>query len=112
MDNLEYTHYFDRKYSDSLNVSLRSDIMAKMRDKYTIKTLKKYLSDGSATYSFNKAIKVRDSKDGRFRCISCWEVKPLSQFNAGHFLSAGSNPALRYHWDNVHGECVSCNCLQ
>jgi hypothetical protein len=28
---------------------------------------------------------------------------------AGHFYSAGSVPRLRFHEDNVHGQCMPCN---
>jgi hypothetical protein len=37
---------------------------------------------------FNKFIRLRDTKghgDGAyFKCISCGEIKPVSQMNAGH----------------------------
>ena len=41
-------------------------------------------------------------------CISCdapWE--PL--FQAGHYLSRGARPELRFDVDNIHGQCVRCN---
>lgn len=41
-------------------------------------------------------------------CISCG--KPLKgKFDAGHFYSVGSYPNLRYHEDNIWGQCVRCN---
>lgn len=53
----------------------------------------------------NWYIRVRD----RYKpCISCdapWE--PL--FQAGHYLSRGARPELRFHLDNIHGQCVRCN---
>lgn len=29
--------------------------------------------------------------------------------NAGHFFSAGHHTALKFHEDNVHGQCIKCN---
>jgi len=54
---------------------------------------------------FNKYIRLRDANKP---CISC--ERPLtSKFDAGHFLSVGSYPNLRFNEDNVHGQCVYCN---
>lgn len=51
---------------------------------------------------FNKWIRERDMQDG---CISCnGEVQ-----NAGHYWLQGSYSNLRFHEDNVHGQCIRCN---
>ena len=53
----------------------------------------------------NKFVRIRD-KDKN--CISC--NKPFKgKFDAGHFLSTGAYPNLRFHLDNIHGQCVHCN---
>lgn len=31
------------------------------------------------------------------------------QLNAGHYYSAGHHPIVRFHPDNIHGQCVRCN---
>ncbi len=53
----------------------------------------------------NAYVRVRD----RYKpCISCgcpWE--PM--FQAGHFLSRGAHPELRFNLDNIHGQCVRDN---
>lgn len=70
-----------------------------------LKTHKDYVQDLQKV--FNKYIRERDKNKG---CISCSE--PLWQkdkFDAGHFYSAGLYPNLRFHEDNVHGQCVHCN---
>ena len=54
---------------------------------------------------FNKFIRERD-KDKP--CISC-NRKLGAKFDAGHYLSVGSYPNLRFDEDNVHGQCVECN---
>lgn len=54
---------------------------------------------------FNTYIRERDKNKP---CISC--NKPLNtKFDAGHYYSTGSYPELRFHEDNVHGQCVHCN---
>ena len=41
-------------------------------------------------------------------CIST--LKPLNdKFDAGHMYSVGSNPALRFHLDNIHAQSVYAN---
>jgi len=58
---------------------------------------------------FNKFIRHRDSCNGMFKCISCGEVKPVSQMHAGHYYSAGHHSALRWVEQNCNGQCVKCN---
>lgn len=42
------------------------------------------------------------------QCIS--SLKPLNdKFDAGHLYSVGSNPALRFHLDNIHAQSVYAN---
>ena len=54
---------------------------------------------------YNQFIRLRDKHQP---CISCG--KSLGQkFDAGHFYSVGSYPNLRFHPNNVNGQCVHCN---
>lgn len=59
---------------------------------------------------FNKFIRLRD---GNLTCISC--DAPLNSemvgggFDAGHYLSRGSKPNLRFDLRNCHGQCKKCN---
>lgn len=59
---------------------------------------------------FNKYIRLRDSKNGMFKCISCGAFKSNDQLNAGHFYSVGGHSYLRFNEKNVHGQCIKCNC--
>ena len=54
---------------------------------------------------FNTYIRERDKNKP---CISCNKVLS-GKFDAGHYYSVGSYPELRFHEDNVHGQCVHCN---
>ena len=62
-----------------------------------------------ATKYFNAYIRKRDSKEGWFRCISCGDNKSVDKMQAGHYLSAGHNGAVRFDERNVHGQCHRCN---
>lgn len=66
--------------------------------KYTLPELKK-----KATDCFNKFIRLRDQHKG---CVSC-DSRTFS--DAGHFMSGGHYPSLRYNENNVHGQCKQCN---
>ena len=54
---------------------------------------------------FNKYIRLRDKGQP---CISC-QRHHQGQNHAGHFLSIGSSPELRYAESNVHLQCSVCN---
>ncbi len=58
-----------------------------------------------AQESFNKFIRERDNNDV---CISC-QKRTGSKINAGHYLSCGARPELRYHPSNCHLQCEKCN---
>lgn len=53
----------------------------------------------------NAYIRARDAKQP---CISCGTTA-TNEWDAGHFLSKGSNPSLRYDHANIHKQCVHCN---
>jgi hypothetical protein len=58
---------------------------------------------------FNKYIRLRDSQDGYFTCISCGKVKPVEQMNCGHYVPQKGGSYLRYNEWNCNGECIFCN---
>jgi len=80
------------------------EINKEVRDlKEKLKTKKDYEKELQAIV--NKFIRLRDKDQP---CISC--DKPLNtKFDAGHFYPAGSYKNLRFHEDNIHGQCVACN---
>lgn len=58
---------------------------------------------------FNKKIRERDSSNNEFVCISCGLKFPIVKMQAGHFFSTKGVGWLRFHEDNVNGECWYCN---
>lgn len=74
------------------------------RLKKTIKTRKDYEKD--AEKSFNAYVRIRDNA---FPCISCGRYH-TGRYDAGHWLSVGAFPELRFNLWNVHKQCHwNCN---
>lgn len=73
-----------------------------------LKSLRDLLAD--AQVPFNAYIRLRDAY---LPCVSCGVVNPEmttgGQWDAGHFLSRGAHPELRFNEDNCHKQCKSCN---
>ena len=59
----------------------------------------------------NGKVRRRDSANGYFVCISCEDLKPINQMNAGHYYPKEPTQyrAVRFDLDNIHGQCVRCN---
>lgn len=50
---------------------------------------------------------VRDANEP---CCTCGTAKPDIKYDAGHFISRGSSPELRFEITNIHRQCsVNCN---
>ncbi|MFY9326459.1 MAG: recombination protein NinG [Georgfuchsia sp.] len=54
---------------------------------------------------FNRFIRARDAGQP---CISCGRHHP-GQIHAGHYMSTGARPELRFDERNVHAQCAPCN---
>ena len=53
----------------------------------------------------HKYIRTRDKDEP---CISCGTTES-AQWDAGHFISVGSDSSLRYDFFNIHKQCCVCN---
>lgn len=58
-----------------------------------------------AQVAVNAYIRARDEGQP---CISCGRHHN-GKWNAGHYVSRGASPSLRYHHDNIHLQCEPCN---
>lgn len=63
-----------------------------------------------ATIVFNRWIVQRDLNGDYFNCISCGLRRHKSEAQCGHYRPVNYS-ALRFHEDNAHAECASCNCV-
>lgn len=58
---------------------------------------------------FSEYIRLRDAtQNGYIRCIACGQIKPYSDFDAGHYYSR-RHMSTRFDEDNVQSECKGCN---
>lgn len=58
-----------------------------------------------AQQAFNAWIRARDA---RLPCVSCGR-NHNGQWHAGHYLTTGARPELRFDPRNVHKQCQPCN---
>lgn len=73
------------------------------RRKEAVKSRSKWLAE--AQTAFNSFIRARDAGQP---CISCGRHHQ-GQYHAGHYLSVGARPELRFEEANVHKQCAPCN---
>lgn len=75
--------------------------------KYNKKTVPQLLK--LLTEKFNRFIRNRDTDEfDCITCISCNKTYPSKGMHAGHYF-ASTFSILRFHENNVHGQCVRCN---
>ena len=82
----------------------KSDKKAHSENKRKLKDNDKSFQNDKAQTIFNAFIRLRDAGNV---CISC--QKPPRKKNAGHYLSRGAHPELRFHPLNCHLQCEHCN---
>lgn len=71
--------------------------------KERIKPRSEHMKEAQA--AFNAWVRERDADQP---CISCGRHHQ-GKYDAGHYRSVGSNPALRFEPLNCHKQCVPCN---
>jgi hypothetical protein len=71
--------------------------------KEKVKTRAEHMKD--AQTAFNTWVRARDAK---LPCISCGRHHQ-GKYDAGHYRTVGSNPALRFEPLNCHRQCSPCN---
>ena len=71
--------------------------------KEKLKTRGDYLKE--CQQAFNAWIRERDYAEP---CISCGRHH-VGKYDAGHYLTVGAHPELRFHPDNCHKQCAPCN---
>lgn len=88
--------------------------LAKVEERAQIKTRKEAIKTiaqliAEAQFQFNAYIRERDKDKGCFVCGRPFRDVPGQVQHAGHVRSRGAAGHLRFHLDNVHGECEGCN---
>ncbi|RMM20521.1 recombination protein NinG [Pseudomonas syringae] len=78
----------------------RSEIKVR---KEKLKTRSDHMKD--TQQAFNEWVRHRDAA---LPCVSCGRHHQ-GKYDAGHYRTVGSNPALRFEPLNCHKQCVPCN---
>lgn len=68
-----------------------------------LKPRSKWMAEAQA--AFNRYVRLRDAW---LPCISC-DRYHQGAWDAGHYLTTGARPELRFDESNVHKQCVPCN---
>lgn len=58
-----------------------------------------------AQTAVNAYVRLRDAA---LPCVSC-NRHHQGQYHAGHYMSRGARPDLRFDLDNIHKQCAPCN---
>jgi predicted nucleic acid-binding Zn ribbon protein len=58
-----------------------------------------------AQKAVNAYVRARDRGQHCISCSAPWH----ESFQAGHWLTRGARPELRFELDNIHGQCCQCN---
>lgn len=85
------------------NLKAARDLKEKRERRAKLKTRRDWTREAQA--AFNRFIRTRDSGQS---CISCGRHHQ-GQIHAGHYLSVGARPELRFNENNVHAQCAPCN---
>jgi len=75
----------------------------KAEGRFKLRTRREWIK--LAQFAFNRYIRIRDDA---LPCVSCGRLHQ-GQWHAGHYLSTGARPELRFEPDNVHKQCQPCN---
>lgn len=84
--------------------SRKAEREATRKRKEAIKPRSKWLQE--AQQALNAFVRACDKAAG-FGCISCGTKQ--GKENAGHYLSVGARPELRFEPMNIHLQCERCN---
>jgi hypothetical protein len=82
---------------------VKADRKETREKKQALKTRSQWMKE--AQVEFNRYVRLRDAD---LPCISCGRFH-TGQYHAGHYLTVGSRPELRFCELNVHKQCSACN---
>ena len=90
-------------YTHAKAVRVKTERKETREAKVRLKSKSEWLKKAQTV--FNQYIRLRD-KD--LPCISCQRFH-TGQYHAGHYLTTGAHPELRFDELNVHKQCSACN---
>jgi hypothetical protein len=100
---LQFVCSFECSYTHAKAVRIKTERKETREAKVRLKSKSEWLKEAQTV--FNQFIRLRD-KD--LPCISCQRFH-TGQYHAGHYLTTGAHPELRFDEINVHKQCSACN---
>lgn len=110
---VEYAREKSRRDVKRLIAKADRDLEDKVKDER--KTARKRKLEVNRTQHLDRLQKlvnqwVLSVRDANEPCCTCGTANPGIKYDAGHFLSRGSSPELRFEATNIHRQCsVQCN---
>lgn len=95
--------YAERKRLKAERIAEKAECADDRKRREKLKSRSDWMREAQA--AFNKFIRMRDAGQA---CISCGRMHE-GQHHAGHFLSVGSHPELRFDEGQVFLQCSACN---
>jgi hypothetical protein len=102
--SIEHVYQHARNLQDKAKLQKAQKEKRKLAErKVALKSRSEWLRQAQAV--FNQYIRLRD-KD--LPCISC-QRHHQGQYHAGHYLTVGARPELRFNENNLAKQCSACN---
>lgn len=102
--SMEHAVSWAKTQQDKRKAKEKTEAKRKDREKLkSLKTRSEWLKEAQTV--FNKYIRLRDAN---LPCVSCGRFHQ-GQWHAGHYLSVGAHPELRFNELNVWRQCQPCN---
>lgn len=99
-------------YLKSIQISAKKDVQKQARKEHAEKkeeSRNKTYFEKQLEHEVNAIVRLIDAEKGCISCSHGWETKFTRQAHAGHRISVGSNPTLRYNVFNIFKQCSICN---
>jgi len=89
----------------------REDVAREKAERAELRKRKKALRTRTRWYNLlqdevNEYVRLRDWDKP---CCTCGDHNSSHKFDAGHYLTVGGHPDLRFELTNIHKQCVNCN---
>ena len=100
------------KYRESIQIRAKKHVQIESKKEQAKKkeeNRKKSYFEKQLETEVNTIVRLIDHDKGCISCTHGWESNFTRQGHAGHRLSVGSNPTLRYHLFNIFLQCSICN---
>ena len=100
------------KYRESIQIRAKKHVQIESKKEQAKKkdaNRKKSYFEKQLETEVNTIVRLIDAEKGCISCSHGWDSDFTRQAHAGHHISVGSNPTLRYNMFNIWKQCSICN---